>query len=129
MSKQKGSAAEREIFHILWDNGWAVLRAAGSGSTTEPSCDLLAGKKSARRKYAIEVKVTKSKTKYLEKKQIEDLIYFCETFGLEPLIAIKFNHKGWFFFHPSKLRDCGKNLVISLEECEKVGKKLDKFLN
>jgi Holliday junction resolvase len=128
MSKSKGSAAERELFHILWDKGWAVLRAAGSGSTTEPSCDLLAGKKSEKRKYAIEVKVTKYLTKYFSKEQIRDLNYFCSVFGLTPLIAIKFNRKGWFFLPPTKLKDSGKNFSIKFENAKRFGKDLNQFL-
>lgn len=128
MRNKKGYNAERELFHILWDNGWAVVRAAGSGSAREPSCDLIAGKKTTKKRYAIEVKVTKKTSKYFDKKQIIELNYFCEVFGLKPLIAIKFNRKGWFFFSPNKLKDCGKNLKISLEEAKKCGKNLKEFL-
>ena len=35
MSKAKGGRTERELFHILWDNGFSVVRSAGSGSTTK----------------------------------------------------------------------------------------------
>lgn len=119
MSKRSGIAAERELLHMFWDEGFACIRVAGSGCMPEPSCDLLAG--NGILKLAIECKTTKVKKKYLEKKQMEELKKFSGMFGLTTLVAIRFARKGWWFINPDKLEDTGKCLAISLEQMEKKG--------
>ena len=59
MSKKKGTRAERELLHLLWNANFATLRTAGSGSITIPSCDLLVGKRG--KVFAIECKFIKDK--------------------------------------------------------------------
>jgi len=126
MSKEKGSRAERELFHFLWDKGWAVLRVAGSGSTSMPAPDLLAGNKN--RFLAIECKSLKKKTQYLERQQMDELRQFSENFGAEPWVAVRFNKLGWFFFHLSDIPDKGKkNLSVSLEFARNKGLNLENF--
>ena len=116
MNKHKGSNAERELYHLLNSKGFACARVAGSGMLENTSCDLLAGRKD--RKYAIECKVTKDNKKYFDSKQIRNLVEFSALFGVEPLIAIKFNRKGWFFAHPETLSRTNKGMAISLEEIQ-----------
>lgn len=89
------------------------------------SCDLIAGRKG--KKFCIECKATKSKNKYITKEQINDFLVFSEIFGLEPVVAIKFNRKGWFFLHPRDLEDTGKYWSLSLKLAEKKGKKFSQM--
>ena len=124
--KSNGIKAERELYHMLWERGFAVVRVAGSGCMVEPSCDLLAGNGTT--KVAIECKTTRDKKKYIEKKQMEDFKLFSEKFGLHPVVAIKFVRNGWWFIHPEQLEDTGKNFAISLEEIRKIGKNFDGFI-
>jgi len=112
-NKEKGANAERELLKMFVEAGYMAVRVAGSGMLPEPSCDLLAGK--GEKKWAIECKTCKGSKKYLDKEQIKRFRYFCKIFGLEPLLAIKFNRQGWFFLHPEKLERTGKGLAISLE--------------
>lgn len=100
MSKRKGSASERELLHRLWKNGFAVVRAAGSGSGSWPSPDLMAVKNSAN--YAIECKATISSKLYIAKEKIEQLLEFSRLANAKPIIAVKFINKGWRFFEPDK---------------------------
>ena len=122
MSKKRGIAAERELLHLLWERGFAVARVAGSGSVPEPSCDLLAG--NGREKFAIECKMSGNGTKYITKAQMDDFVAFSERFGLQPLIAIKFLRKGWFFLSPEELKKTGKGFSITLEQATGRGIKL-----
>lgn len=125
MSKKRGIAAERELLHLLWQNGYAVARVAGSGSIPKPSCDLLAG--NGKTRYAIECKICRKEKKYLSKKQIDEFVKFSKKFGLEPLLAIKFFRKGWFFVSLKSLRainKTGKSYVISLKYASTKGKNL-----
>jgi len=117
--KSKGAAAERELLHMLCDSGFSCVRVAGSGSTPELSCDLLAGNDVA--KFAIECKTSKKMTKYLEQAQMKELMTFARRFGLTPLVAIKFSRQGWHFIKPDKLNKTEKSFVISLDEIKKHG--------
>ncbi len=126
MSKIKGSRAERELFHFLWNSGWAVLRVAGSGSTSMPAPDLLAGNRS--RFLAIECKSLKKKTQYLERQQMDELRIFAEHFGAEPWVGVRFDKIGWYFFPLPKIPDTGnKSLSITLDFAKSSGLSLEKF--
>ena len=121
-NKEKGANAERELLKMFDANTWKAVRVAGSGLADESPCDLIAGK--SRKKYCIECKTSKDKKRYLDKRQIEDFLIFSEIFGMKPLIAVRFNHEGWFFIKPQKLeRTKSKGLAISLENARKKGKR------
>ncbi len=118
MSKP-GINAERELVHLLWDNGFAVMRAPVSGGATKmPRPDLIAGKSLIGKIYAIELKVTKANRVYLEQKEVDDLIFFAKRFGAEPLICVKFKGKrlGYLFIKPELLRRTKNgNYVVDLD--------------
>ena len=120
MGKLKGTRAERELLHMFYANDWSCCRVAGSGSSVYPAPDLLAGKKE--KKFAIECKNIKGDKKYIDKKDIEELLIFSKNFGADPLIAIKFDNHGWYFLHPNKLeKSKNGNYNISLEIAEEKG--------
>lgn len=126
MNKRKGANAERELLHLFCDKGWVAARVAGSGRMEETACDLFVGK--FKRKYAVEVKSCKIDKKYISKEQIEDFLIFSEIFGLKSVIAVKFNHQGWFFINPKYLKRTKKDWVISLEQAKKKGKTFNEFV-
>jgi Holliday junction resolvase len=126
-NKDKGSNAERELLHMLSEQGFAVVRVAGSGMISETSADLIAG--NSFKKFAIECKTCKDKKRYLEKQQISDLKEFAKKFGFPPIIAVKFNRQGWWFIEPEQLEDTGKCLAISLEDIKEKGKTFDEIVN
>jgi len=129
MNKSKGSRAERELLSMFWDNNFAGCRMPGSGSTPLPSPDLLIG--NGKRYLAIECKSLKTKAKYLEQGQINELIEFSRKFGAEPWIGVRFNNIGWYFIQPDKLEKSKKNetLIASLEFLEKNGLKFEQLIN
>lgn len=119
--KSKGSNAERELIHLFWNTGkWAAFRAAGSGSMQFPCPDIIAGNNI--RRFAIECKATKARKQYLDREQVENLRKFCELFGAEPWIAVRFDKKksnpdqGWYFLSLDDLKETeGSNFVITAE--------------
>lgn len=124
-NKEKGSKAERELYEMFVANHFRAVRVAGSGRMDNADCDLIAGKPGE--KYAIEVKSTKKSSKYISKEQMNSFIVFSEIFGLIPVIAIRFNRLGWFFFNPRDLEDSGKNWGISVEAAREKGKRFSQF--
>jgi len=126
-NKEKGANAERELYGLFIDNCFRAVRVAGSGMMDNTSCDLIAGKPG--KKYCVECKASKSTSKYITKTQIEEFLVFSEVFGLEPVIAVRFNRAGWFFLKPEQLEDSGKNWVVSLEKAKEKGKRFSQFFD
>lgn len=119
-NKQKGSNAERELIHLFWGlPGWTAVRVAGSGSMKYPSPDILAQKQGL--SLAIECKITKAQTQYLEKREVDELIEFAQRAGARPLIAVRFAKQKWVFLNPDDLRETQSSKGISLEGAELKG--------
>jgi Holliday junction resolvase len=110
-TKSKGSAAERELLAKLWQNQFAVLRVAGSGSTKFDACDLIAGH--AGKAYAIEVKACAGTKQYVSAEQMAELNRFATAFGATALIAVKWTRKGWGVINASEMQSSGKHFGIS----------------
>ena len=125
-NKSKGSKVERELFQLFIDNTYRAVRVAGSGMMENADCDILAGKAGGK-KYAIEVKASKKPVKYITKEQVNNFMIFSDIFGLTPVIAVRFNRIGWYFFHPADLVDSGKHWVITLELAREKGKRFSQF--
>lgn len=126
--KRKGTRAERELFHMFWDNGWGCARSAGSGSTTRPSPDLLVGYKG--RYFALECKSLKDTRKYFHKTEIEQLKEFADRFGAEPIIAVRFDGLGWFFFSIDNMEKTkGDYFVVSRDLAKEKGLSFDEFIS
>lgn len=118
--KKKGTRAERELIHILHNKEWGVMRSAGSGSTPLPSSDILASNKQCL--LAIECKFIKGTKKYLYDEEIEQLTTFATKFNAIPILAIKFQNKGWHFVTPDQLENTKKgNFSISIEKAKSIG--------
>ena len=126
-NKQKGSKYERELFDMFISNNYRAVRVAGSGTMENADCDIIAGKKG--KKFAIEVKSSKKPVKYISKEQIGRFITFSEIFGLKPVIAVRFNHLGWFFLNPKDMEDSGKNWVVNMKIVRKKGKRFAQFFD
>lgn len=92
---KKGSNAERELMQRLWNAGYAVVRAAGSGVNPLNSPDLIALKKG--KKLAIECKARNSTTLSVPSQQMSDLIEWAFRADAELVVAWKYPRKGWFF--------------------------------
>jgi Holliday junction resolvase len=126
MGKIKGTKAERELLKMLWHNGWATIRSAGSGSMRFPSPDLLAGK--GERKLAIECKATADNSKYFEKEEITELKEFGRMFGAEPWVAIRFDRESWLFINPVDLDETEKSFSITKEKARMKGLSVEEVI-
>ena len=126
-TKSKGSRAERELLHMFWKNNFACLRVAGSGSVPLPVTDLLAG--NGKRWLAIECKSIARTSKFLYPENIKEVIQFASIFGAEPVLAIRFDKKGWFFLNPRELEKTkSNNYNITYNICLSKGKKFEELI-
>ena len=118
--KSKGSNAERELVRLFWGSGWAAIRVAGSGATSFPNPDVLAGSAGKGRTLAVECKSTAELSKTLSKGDISQLKSFADSFGAESWIGIRFDEKRWRFVSLEELAANNKQ-TISLNFADKNG--------
>lgn len=126
--KSRGINTERELIRMFWENGFASMRAAGSGSSQYPSPDVIASNNV--RKIALEIKLTTENKKYFTKKEINELRYFSDKFGCESWVGIKFSRKAWYFLTLEDLQETPQqNYVVSLELAERRGLSFEELVN
>ncbi|NHJ84008.1 MAG: Holliday junction resolvase [Asgard group archaeon] len=104
-----GVRAERDLVHLFWDAGFAVLRApASGGGTLLPRPDLIAGSVKSGKFFVLEIKTARKDTLYISKEQIEGLIEFANRIGFQSVLCVKFKNrrKGYLFLEaPEQLED------------------------
>jgi Holliday junction resolvase len=125
---RKGSAEERDLVHKLWDKNFAAMRApASGGATKKPLPDVLAG--NGKVYLGIEVKTTTKEKIYIDSIQIDALCEFCEIFGAEPYLGVKFKLTKWLFFSPEKIdRTRSNNYRIEKDVALERGLELDEII-
>jgi len=112
---------------MFWDCGFAVIRSAGSGSTTKPAPDLLAS--NGEKVMAIECKAIKGDKKYFDVNEIFQLNVFARVFGAEPWLGIRFDNIGWYFIKSGDLQKSkGESLLVSLDYMKKKGHKFEELI-
>jgi len=125
-AKGKGSTAERDLVHKFWEAGWAAHRIAGSGSSRDPSPDILAG--NGHRRIAIECKAVGGLNKHLTKKEVDELVEFAQKFGAEPWIAIKFDRMDWHFLAVDDLKKADKSYGVTIPLIKSKGLKFKEII-
>jgi len=125
---KKGSAEERDLVHKLWDKNFAAMRAPASGGATKrPLPDVLAG--NGKIYLAIEVKTTSKEKIYIDSPQIDGLCEFCDLFGAEPYLGVKFKFTKWLFLPPDKIdRTRSNNYRVEKEVALEKGLELDEII-
>jgi Holliday junction resolvase len=116
----RGIQDERSLARLLWERGFAVMRAPASGAATKMARpDLVVGSRDRGLQFAIEVKTTRRDVLYIQGPSIAQLLEFSQRFGCQPIVALKFKgHKQpWLFIHPYQLLTTpGLNYKISLKD-------------
>jgi len=125
--KQKGTYAERELVKMLWERGFACVRAAGSGSGPLPSPDVVAS--NGKTTLAFECKFFSSDYVHLDYNQIAQLVEFSQKFGADPWIAVRYEGKDWRFLDMARIRRTpGENFKVSKSFAYEDGKSFDELL-
>ncbi len=123
--KRKGISFERELIHALWNEGFAAVRCAGSGSMSYPSPDVIAS--NGKLTLAIEAKVREKLPLYILAEKLRELVMFSNLFGAKPIIALKVKGEKWRFFTVDLLKETEKGYKID-ENNFHLGKELGEIL-
>ena len=116
---RKGANAERELMHLFFNEGFSVVRIAGSGTSPLPAPDIIAIRNG--RIVAVECKARKSKNLAITVGQIGELTEWAEKAGGEAWVAWKVPRKGWFFLKSEQMKNTGKFFTISLKNAMEKG--------
>ena len=130
-STGKGVRGERELINLLWNRGYAALRAPASGAASRtPRPDILAGNSKLKRLLAFELKVTHKHSIYVEKEQIFGLAEFSRRFGCKPYLGVKFTarRQPWIFLPIGRLKSASKSFKVTPEIATRDGVSLDAVL-
>ena len=122
---RKGARAERELISFFSENGFAVIRAAGSG-VNSLSPDLLAFKQG--RQYAIECKAWEAGSLSFEKEKVAVMKKWEEITGITYFIGWRVSRDGWFLFPVHLLEEKGKSYTITLTKAKLVGRKPEELI-
>lgn len=122
-----GVKAERDLVHMFWEAGFAVLRApASGGGTVLPRPDLIAGSVKRKKFFVLEIKTIRKDTLYINVEQIIGLLEFSKRIGFDPYVGIKFKNrrKGFSFLHVPDQLLCvrnGNNYKITYTHASSIG--------
>ena len=122
---RKGARAERELIHFFSENGFEVIRAAGSG-VNSLSPDLLAFKQG--RQYAIECKAWESGSLSFGKEKVAAMKKWEETTGITYHVGWRVSREGWLIFPVHLLEEQGKTFTITLARARLAGRKPEDLL-
>lgn len=125
--KSKGINAERELVHLLFAKGWVASRVAGSGCIQHPSPDVITGKEG--KIFVLECKTTGDEYKSLCKEEVEELVFYAKIMYATPIIAVKFDRKGWYFNYAKDMRQTEKGFCVTLEEAQQSWKNFDSIFH
>jgi Holliday junction resolvase len=122
---KKGARAERELIRFFSENGFAVIRAAGSG-VNSLSPDILAFK--AGKQYAIECKAWDSPSLSFDRQKVASMLKWEEVTGITYMIGWRLPYEGWLIFPVHMLEEKGKTFAISLSKAKLVGRRPQELL-
>ncbi len=121
----KGARGERELINIFHENGFSVIRAAGSGvSSLCP--DMLVFRKGLQ--YAFECKAWNSGSLSIEKEKFKALKEWEDNTGITTFIAWRMNRVGWRFIYLSELEENPRSYTVTRSRALAIGRVLDKLL-
>ena len=121
----KGARSERELLSILHDNGYSVVRSAGSG-VNSISPDLVAVKKG--RGLAFECKAWDSTSLSIDPDKYRSLEEWRDNAGMDTYIAWRMNGEGWFFMRLDEMTRTEKNYTITMKIAKRINRKLDMIM-
>lgn len=125
-NKSKGSNAERELLLMLFSNGFAVSRVAGSGCSTLPTPDIIAVKDKLT--IAIECKTKKGEYLNIKDSQVQELITWEQMAGCKAYVAWRVSKDKWYFIDIYGLKKTNKAYSIKKKDILENGLILEDFI-
>ncbi len=122
----KGARSERELISMLKDNGYSVMRAAGSG-VNSLSPDVIAFREG--KGFAFECKAWNESGISVAGEKIENLKEWERNTGMETFIAWRMQGREWFFIKLDEMKKTPTSYRISKKDTLKINRREDSFFN
>ncbi len=121
----KGSRAERELIAFFSEQGYSVIRAAGSG-VSSLSPDLLLFKRG--NQYAIEAKAHETANLGLGREQFLGLKKWEQNTGITTLVGWRRNREEWLFVPLNLFTENEKTFTLGWEKAKMMGRKKEELI-
>ncbi len=121
----KGARTERELMLMLQNNGYSVMRSAGSG-VNSITPDIIAVRKG--RGLAFECKAWEKSNITFEREKIDVLKEWQSNTMMDTFIGWRSNGSGWLFISLGELAPTGKGYIITRRNALAIGRKFDEMV-
>lgn len=119
----KGSRREHELMEICEENGYVVVRSAGSGvggkkanGEEREQPDIIAG--NGESVFVFESKAVGDGVLYIDKGEVDDLEVFADSFGAKPRVAVRFDREDFYGFIKDEMHETKKSYRVKKENIQ-----------
>ncbi len=118
----KGARGERELLNTLFEKGFSVVRAAGSG-VNGIAPDILAVR--AGKGLVFECKAWDRGSLSIDHEKFESLRLWRDNALMETYMAWRMNGQGWYFIKLDEMTRTEKNYTVTRKTAIKIGRRLE----
>lgn len=122
----KGARSERELLNKLYELGYSVVRAAGSG-VNALGPDIIAIKKGIC--FAFECKAWDRGSLSIEPDQFEKLVEWERNSAAFTFVAWKVKNKGWYFIKLNEFTKAERNYNVTMKKAFEINRSMDYVIN
>jgi Holliday junction resolvase len=121
----KGARGERELLNALYDKGFSVVRAAGSG-VNSISPDIIAVKSG--RGMVFECKAWDRGSLSIDHEKFESLRSWRDNALMETYMAWRMNGQGWYFIKLEEMTRNDRSYTVTKKRAVDIGRRLDSLV-
>ncbi len=121
----KGARGERELLNTLYDRGYSVVRAAGSG-VNSISPDIIAVKMG--KGMVFECKAWDRGSLSIDHEKFESLRKWRDNALMDTYMAWRMNGQGWYFIKLEEMTRTEKNYTVTKKTAVKIDRRLEHIL-
>jgi Holliday junction resolvase len=118
----KGARGERELLNVLYEMGYSVVRAAGSG-VNSISPDVIAVRDG--KGMVFECKAWDRGSLSIDHEKFESLRLWRDNAMMDTYMAWRMNGEGWYFVKLDEMKKTEKNYTVTKKTAQAIGRKLE----
>lgn len=121
----KGARGERELLNTLYEKGFSVVRAAGSGvNSISPDVIAVKGGKGM----VFECKAWDRSSLSIDHEKFESMRLWRDNALMDTYMAWRMNGQGWYFIKLDEMTRTEKNYTVTKKTAFKIGRKLEHII-
>ncbi len=121
----KGARGERELLNTLYEKGFSVVRAAGSG-VNSISPDVIAVK--AGKGMVFECKAWDRSSLSIDHEKFESMRQWRDNALMDTYMAWRMNGMGWYFIKLEEMTKTEKNYTVTKKTAFKINRRLEHII-